>query len=220
MNKSSYKCYMLKRAIMLKVAKGYCVVVYLCSDPQPYQHLVWSIWVLKIWILSFCWGLAQWVTKVGLGATFRDIHQTSIYINIFFICFTLAKHKPNTINPLDPNVILTCDRGGTLTTTVGRSGHSLWWKLCLCNLPLYPQCTSWRRLRSRDNQSNVRFSDNSDSSPSWTVSTSASYPSSRRGHSSRSSSPRRCCRLEPRADVYRWRSDASHSWMLYRWRQF
>lgn len=44
-----------------------------------------------------------------------------------------------------------------------------------------------------------------------------SYLSSHRGHSWRSSSPLRCSRRPPRADVYRRQPDASRSWTLWCW---
>lgn len=107
---------------------------------------------------------------------------------------------------------LTCDHGGTWTTTAGRLAHSSWWKLCPGSLPLYPQCTFGHRLHIKNNKVS-----------SWQLSLTPisaesrqSYLSFRRGHSWRSSSPLRCSRLPPRADAYRWRPDASRSWRLWR----
>lgn len=44
-----------------------------------------------------------------------------------------------------------------------------------------------------------------------------SYPFSHKGHSLRFSSPLHCSHHPPRADVYRWQSDVSHSWTLWCW---
>ena len=192
----------------------------------------WCHWVLRLYIgpSTPTWDMNAWWRPKGQNIVNKYHLGAWTVVCGVFLCVL------QTTTPINQRDDLTCDRVGTLTTTVDKYGHFSSWTPCLDSLLLYPQCTSLRTLHMEEKHLPFQTEITACCWHNMTHFVALyrmtsihlehkwqrtgphfdpkAYPSSHTGHSWRSSWPLRCCHPPPMAAVYRWWSGASRSWRL------
>jgi hypothetical protein len=106
--------------------------------PRPDAVPIWVPAVVQLQAISGC-GCPS-MTSIATACVWERQRHIVLYIllgHVFSFQTTTLRNQWDDI---------TCDRVGTLTTTVDKYGHFLSWTPCLDSLLLYPQCTFLRRL--------------------------------------------------------------------------